>query len=273
MIARAGRGPGGQLVIRSETCFGNTRHVLHQGAAVTPTVVSYDVGQPIVSSGLQCAGPTVTSLCLAGDGTSNHAGYNLHSARVTIDDPAAPGRRPRAADSGAFRRAAVPVVAAATDSAGIRAVQVLLDGVKSPSESEQCDFRRPFRARRPQPGLRPHRHADGRHTVTTIAEDAASNLTRVERVVDPRRHPAGDRPGAGQRPPDHRPSRGRDLRPAGGRSPSARTEHRRSWRSDDAARRPTDRDRAALDVPEPDRDQRLRVRQGRQHGVGGWSRR
>ena len=114
----------------------------------------------------------------------NHAGINLHSARVTIDDPAAPAVDP-ALVSGAVRRAADPVAAAASDSAGIRSLQVLVDGVERLAKTEQCDFRRPSPC--PQAVSQAYDFtgiADGRHTVTTIAEDAASNLTRVERVVD-----------------------------------------------------------------------------------------
>ena len=65
VIARAGSGPGGQRVITPETCVGNTpRTAPHRPQA--PDVVAYDVGEPVVSWGLQCAGPTVNSLCFTG---------------------------------------------------------------------------------------------------------------------------------------------------------------------------------------------------------------
>ena len=58
VIARAGSGPGGQRVITPETCVGNTATYCTTPAAGTPSVVSYDIGEPVVSWGLQCAGPT-----------------------------------------------------------------------------------------------------------------------------------------------------------------------------------------------------------------------
>jgi hypothetical protein len=184
VIARAGSGPGGQRVIAPETCVGNTATFCTTPAAGASSAVAYDIGEPVVSWGLQCAGPSVNSLCFTGDGTGNHAGINLHSARVTVDDPVAPAVDPGLVD-GAFRRSGDPVVSFAADSAGIRSLRVLVDGVERAIQRTTCDYR--FAAPcRPDATL----HfdltgvADGRHTVTTIAEDAATNLTRVERTVD-----------------------------------------------------------------------------------------
>ncbi len=185
VIARAGTGPGGQRVIAPETCVGNTLTFCTTPATGTPSVVTYDIGEPVVSWGLQCAGPSVNSLCLTGDGTTgNHAGLNLHSARVTIDDPVSPAVDTGLQESG-FRRAADPIAAATTDSAGIRSLRVLVDNAEHVAKRENCDFRLPA----PCPTAAAQTYdlvgiADGRHTVTTIAEDAASNLTRIERVVD-----------------------------------------------------------------------------------------
>ena len=187
VIARAGDSPGGQRVIAPETCAGNSAvypAYCTTPATGAPNVVAYDIGEPVVSWGLQCAGPSVNSLCFTGDGTGNHAGLNLHSARVTIDDPVSPAVDTGLQESG-FRRAADQVAATTTDSAGIRSLRVLVDGAERVVKRETCDFRRPA----PCPTVVAQTYdlvgvADGRHTVTTIAEDAASNLTRIERVVD-----------------------------------------------------------------------------------------
>jgi hypothetical protein len=180
VIARAGDVPGGQRVIAPETCVGDTAAFCVKPAAV----VAYDIGEPVVSWGVQCAGPTVNSLCFTGDGAGNHAGVNLHSARVTIDDPVAPAVYPGLLESG-FRRAGEVITATAADSAGIRSLRVVVDGVERAVRTEQCDYRRPS----PCPAELGLVYdfagtADGRHTVTTIAEDAASNISRIERIVD-----------------------------------------------------------------------------------------
>ena len=73
------------------------------GLTGAPSVVAYDINEPVVNWGLQCAGPSVNSLCFTGDGVGNHAGVNLHSARVTIDDPLAPAVYPGILEGG-FRR-------------------------------------------------------------------------------------------------------------------------------------------------------------------------
>ena len=40
----------------------------------TRHAVTYEIGEPVVSWGVQCAGPSVNSLCFTGDGTDGHAG-------------------------------------------------------------------------------------------------------------------------------------------------------------------------------------------------------
>ena len=180
VVARAGDGPGGARVIAPETCVGDTAEYCRKAAAV----VTYDVGEPVVSWGVQCAGNSVNALCFTGDGTAAHAGINLRSARVTIDDPVAPDVYPGLLESG-FRRAGEVITATAADSAGIRSLRVLVDGVERAAKTEQCDYRRPSPC--PLESGLVYDFAgidDGRRIVTTIAEDAAGNVSRVERVVD-----------------------------------------------------------------------------------------
>ena len=84
-----------------------------------------------------------------------------------------------------MRRTNETFTAAANDSAGVRSLRVLVDGVARVDEAYPCDFRlaAPCAAARTRAfdlaGV-----VDGRHTVTTIAEDASSNVTRSERTVD-----------------------------------------------------------------------------------------
>jgi hypothetical protein len=84
-----------------------------------------------------------------------------------------------------YRRADEQIAAATSDSAGIRSLRVLVDGSERVTKRETCDFRLPA----PCPPDVAQTYdltgiPDGRHTVTTIAEDAASNLSRIERIVD-----------------------------------------------------------------------------------------
>ena len=191
LFARAGDAIAGRVVLASETCPGNTPTApdtlyCRKGNASFPatTPVSYDVGEPVVSWGVQCAGPSATSLCFTGDGTNRHAHLHLQAAIVTVDDPVAPTAVSGLPGDG-VRRTNEIFTARATDSAGVRSLRVLVDGVARVDDHYTCDFRlaAPCEASRSRDfdlvGV-----SDGRHTVTTIAEDAASNVTRTEQVID-----------------------------------------------------------------------------------------
>ena len=146
--------------------------------------VTYDVGEPVVSWGMQCTGPATTSLCFTGNGSNGLAHLHLQAAVVTVDDPVAPVVEPGLPGDG-VRRTNEIFTAAASDSAGIRSLRVLVDGVARVDETLPCDFRLPA----PCAAARSRDFdlagvPDGRHTVTTVAEDAASNVTRSERIVD-----------------------------------------------------------------------------------------
>ena len=69
VIARAGDGPGGQRVIAPGDLRRQHRpRTAPRRLRAQPSVVAYDIGEPVVSWGLQCAGPSVNSLCFTGDG-------------------------------------------------------------------------------------------------------------------------------------------------------------------------------------------------------------
>ncbi len=191
LYARAGDQVAGRVVLAAETCPGNVPTPpdavwCRRGAANFPATVpvTYDVGEPVVSWGMQCTGPATTSLCFTGNGTEGLAQLHLQAAVVTVDDPVAPVVDPGLPGDG-VRRTNETFTAAASDSAGIRSLRVLIDGVARVEETYPCDFRlaAPCAAARSRAfdlaGV-----PDGRHTVTTVAEDASSNVTRSERTVD-----------------------------------------------------------------------------------------
>ena len=103
---------------------------------------------------------------------------------MTVDDPVSPAAASGLPGDG-IRRTNETFTATASDSAGVRSLRVLVDGVARVDDRYECDYR--FAA----PCAADRSHAfdlagvtDGRHTVTTIAEDAASNVTRIEQVID-----------------------------------------------------------------------------------------
>lgn len=191
LLARAGDVAAGRVVLAAETCPGNTPTApdalyCRKGNASYPATVpvSYDVGEPVVSWAVQCAGPTLASQCLTGNGTDQFAHLHLQAAIVTVEDPVAPVVSAGLPEGG-FRRTNEVFTARASDSSGVRSLRVAVDGVDRVNEGYACDFRlaAPCAAARSRDfdlvGV-----ADGRHTVTTVAEDAASNVSRAERVVE-----------------------------------------------------------------------------------------
>jgi hypothetical protein len=126
----------------------------------------------------------VNSLCFTSDGANNHAGLDLQAARVSVEDLVAPEIAGAPADTG-FRRPGDSIPVSATDSAGVSSLRVLVDGTERVAERRTCDYRLP--APCPASASTPFNLVgvpDGRHTITAIAEDAASNVTRTERTVD-----------------------------------------------------------------------------------------
>ncbi|HET6546916.1 MAG TPA: hypothetical protein VFG79_00575, partial [Solirubrobacter sp.] len=186
VVARAGDGPGGRVVLSGEICSGALpapTYCATGGAFAAGSSVTLDIGEPVVAWGVQCAGTAITSWCFTGDGTTFHARFDLQAARVTVEDLVAPELAPDLPAGGA-RRPGDPIAASATDSAGIRSLRVLVDGVERFTDRQDCDYRRPA----PCSTSAAHTYdlsgvADGLHTITTVAEDAATNLTRLDRTV------------------------------------------------------------------------------------------
>ena len=120
-----------------------------RGAQSFPATVpvTYDVGEPVVSWGVQCTGPATTSLCFTGDGSDRWAHLHLQSAVVTVDDPVAPVVEPGLPGDG-VRRTNEIFTAAASDSAGIRSLRVLVDGVARVDDHYTATSACPRRARR-----------------------------------------------------------------------------------------------------------------------------
>src|SRR4051794_12599897 len=185
IIARAGSSAGGQTIL-GDLCSGAAPIVYPSYCSAGPGAIAYaDVGQPVFSWGVQCVGITA-ALCFTSDpsqATIQNAGVQFQGARVTVEDLVAPDA---GSDAGAaWRRAVDPVTARATDSAGIRSLKVLVDGTERAAEEYQCDFH--LVAPCPSPASKAFDFAgvpDGRHTLTVVAEDTASNVAKSAQVVD-----------------------------------------------------------------------------------------
>ena len=128
-----------------------------------------------------------------------HAHLHLQAAVVTVDDPVAPAAASGVPGDG-VRRTNEIFTAAATDSAGVRSLRVLVDGVARVDETYTATSVSPRPA---PPRARATSTSPASPTaatrVTTIAEDAASNVTRTEQVIDVDGTAARRRPRAGQR--------------------------------------------------------------------------
>ena len=148
--------------------------------------VTYDIGEPVVSWGMQCVGPDPgLALLHRRRRRRPHAACTCRPAVVTVDDPVPPCCRPRPArgrcaahERDLHRRAHATRPACARCACWSTA---------SPASTRRypCDYR----LAAPCAGARSRDFdlvgvPDGRHTVTTIAEDAASNVTRTEQVID-----------------------------------------------------------------------------------------
>ena len=104
---------------------------------------------------------------------------------MTVDDPVAPVVASGLPGDGVRRTNEIFTASAHGLRPGVRSLRVLVDGVARVDERYDCDYRlaapcAPTRSRDFDLAGVP----DGRHTVTTIAEDAASNVTRTEQVID-----------------------------------------------------------------------------------------
>lgn len=195
VIARVGTDAGGATVLPGETCSGATPSPM-QGiycrtgeATFNPNAgVTYDnIGQPVVSWGIQCTqrpGVQTPSYCFTGDSTSSYAGLELRGADVTVEDLAAPDVSATGLGDGWLQPGAARTLVA-SDVTGIRQVRVLVDGVERVSERYDCDYHlpAPCAASRSR-GFDLAGVTDGRHTITLIADDAASNTARIDRPVD-----------------------------------------------------------------------------------------
>ena len=190
VVAHVGSAPGGPAAIGGESCPGTTPTAppyCRTGEAVfdaTKSVVYDNLNEPVVSWGVECQGSTPTTLCFTSDGTSSLAGMELRGTVVSVEDRVPPEAAVTGALDG-WQPASAARTAAATDSAGIRALRVLVDGVERSAQTFDCDFHLPAPCpTAPTLPLDLAGVADGRHTLTTIAEDTAGNVARSERVVD-----------------------------------------------------------------------------------------
>jgi len=176
---------GGQAIL-GDLCSGAAPIVYPAYCSTGSGAIAFaDVGQPVFSWGVQCVGISAAQ-CFTSDPAQpsvQNAGVQFQGARVTVEDLVAPDV---GSDAGAaWRRAADPVTARATDSAGVRSLKVLIDGVERASGSYACDFH--LAAPCPTPAVKAFDFAglaDGRHALTVVAEDTASNVAKREQLVD-----------------------------------------------------------------------------------------
>ena len=194
-VARAGTSAGGSVILGgtsgADYCSGATAvypAFCLRGANVFGTPGSGStytgVDQPVVSLGIECAAATPTESCATGAAPESHAGVQFQGAKVTVSDPTPPELTGAGPLEG-WRRPVDPLPASATDASGIRTARVLVDGVERFLHRFDCDFHRP--APCPTSADRPFDLvgiADGRHTLTTVVEDAAGNAARSDRTID-----------------------------------------------------------------------------------------
>jgi hypothetical protein len=115
---------------------------------------------------------------------SSNAGLELRGAVVTIDDLVAPELQLAGGVDG-WQQPASSRALVASDSAGIRSARILVDGVEQVAQRYDCDYRLASPCPvAPTLPLDLTAAADGRHTITLIAEDAASNVSRIDRTID-----------------------------------------------------------------------------------------
>jgi hypothetical protein len=190
VIARAGTSAGGSRVLAGETCPGTVVGAdppyCRTGESVfdaTKGVTYDDIDAPVVSWGLQCT----EALCFTSgtrDANASNAGLELRGAVVTVEDLVAPELSLAGGVDG-WQQSGSARSLVATDSAGIRSVRVLVDGTELVSERYECDYRLAAPCPvAPARGFDLSGVPDGRHTVTLIAEDAASNVSRIDRTID-----------------------------------------------------------------------------------------
>ena len=256
LFARAGDAVAGRVVLGGETCPGNTPTApdtlyCRKGNANYPATapVSYDIGEPVVSWGVQCVGPTTTSLCFTGNGAERLAYLYLQAAIVTVDDPIAPvvavrvcRRRPPAHEPDVHRERLG--LGGHPDAAGAgrrrrarrRALRLRLPPDRALRAGALARLRPRRRGRRP-----PHRD----HRRRGRREQPRPHRADHRR----RRHAASGRPGPRQRPPRLGAGLGRRLGRRGRDDRGARRPRQGLRRAqDDAPERPPDRDRPALAV-------------------------
>jgi hypothetical protein len=195
-VARAGTTPGGSIIL------GGTSGADYCPAVGSPVYPGYcikgattyqdpvnrttylSIGQPVISWSLECGATVSTAVCATGTATEAHAGMEFQGAKVTVEDLVPPEVGLSSALDG-WRRPSDALNATAADVTGIRLVRVLVDGVERAKQSPTCDYHLP--APCPPSVVQPFDLsgvADGRHSIVTIAEDTAGNVTRIERTVD-----------------------------------------------------------------------------------------
>ncbi len=147
----------------------------------------FDGRAEMFEMGVFCGGAAISQRCLTNDGAGGpYAFIDLQGAAVTLDDPVAPAITAGGALIGpGWRKSSEFAAINASDSTGIRAARLDVDGRVVTRKKSACNYTVPV----PCPGsVRNVRFfgnaiADGAHTVRLVAEDAAGNDGIVQRSV------------------------------------------------------------------------------------------
>ncbi|MDA0164835.1 hypothetical protein OM076_31490 [Solirubrobacter ginsenosidimutans] len=135
--------------------------------------------------GVLCGGDTL-QFCYTSNGSSPQAQFVLYGATVKLQDDSAPvaSLGGDLVTSDGWRRPTDSLVWSASDNAGIRSGQLLVDGAPASRADSACDATRPV----PCPnvattpiGLGPV--GDGRHELKLVVDDSAGNATTVTKSI------------------------------------------------------------------------------------------
>jgi hypothetical protein len=166
-----------------EQCSGSGGKCTTGAAGGSDTGVLRVAGASSVRWGVICDGVDIGRWCFANAGPG--IGYYplataiIYAATVTLED----NGKPTVSTSGdllgaGWRRAADAVKWSASDASGIRAVQLLVDGVERGRADQRCDITRPIPCPPAPTGsfsLTGLPVGDGNHDVAVVATDAAGN--------------------------------------------------------------------------------------------------
>jgi hypothetical protein len=153
------------------------------------TPAPYPLNTAVITYGIACTrndGTNPYNCPVSANGVPA-ARLGIRATEVTLSDDSAPSLTAGGPLlGGGWVPATATAAVTASDNVGIRAVRVLVDGAERTTAPGSCDFTRPLPCTDvpgAQVGLGAADLADGSHTVSVLAEDAAGNPARVDKPV------------------------------------------------------------------------------------------